>query len=83
MGYHEKTKVQDIINWFHRKYERIEESTPRNDGDWVFIWGDPDSTQNLIVNQWGESEGAKLASRVIEHDCDNDEWVPVPKEGMD
>jgi len=74
--------VDGIIKWFFKNYERIEESTPRNDGEWVFIWGEPDSTQSIIEGYWGVwPEAAKLAWETIEHDNDgNDEWVPVPKD---
>jgi hypothetical protein len=30
-----------IVEWFRRNFERPEESTPRDDGEWVYIWGGP------------------------------------------
>src|ERR1700728_3830981 len=44
--------VDLITEWFLQNFERPEDSTPRDDGDWVYIWGGPyehrDVTEDLF-----------------------------------
>jgi hypothetical protein len=40
--------VERLRNWFFSRYERIEESTPRDSGEWVFLTGEPEMTDVLL-----------------------------------
>jgi hypothetical protein len=71
--------MSEIIKWFFANYERIEDSTPRDDGEWVFIWGEPETTSDLVGQKWGEGPLVEAAIKTIEEEADgNDLWVPVP-----
>jgi hypothetical protein len=40
--------VKVLIGWFLENYERPEGRTPRDDGDWVWIWGGPFISKNEL-----------------------------------
>lgn len=80
----EETTVQSILNWFYKNFEAIEENTPRDDGEWVFIWGEPELTRDIVEDHYGQCAASDLAVRVIDHDRPGiEQWVPVPECGDD
>lgn len=71
--------TKDIIEHFYQQYERIEESTPRDEGEWVFIWGEPDSLVSLIDYDQPNADAAMTGIEEREGiSRDEEEWVPVP-----
>lgn len=66
-----------IVEWFHQNFERPEESTPRDDGDWVYIWGGPYEHRDIIGEFFSDiaSDDIKDAAIAI-LDREETEWVP-------
>lgn len=66
--------------WFLRNYESVEENTPRDDGEWIYIYGGPVDPKEELQEQFG----GVFADELIEEVCDDIEdefdyeWVPVP-----
>ena len=44
----ENERVRAIVDWFFAHYERPEENTPRDSGDWVWIHGGPHDARDEI-----------------------------------
>ena len=78
----ENDEVKRIVEWFFQNYERPEENTPRDDGDWVWIHGGPYDADWEIRAHFTESSEADLA-RAIEliEEMGVGEWAGVP--GLD
>jgi hypothetical protein len=81
--------VKALIGWFLENYERPEERTPRDDGDWVWIWGGPfiskDELQDEFEAELDAMFGDEMTERIIatatdiiedapEHD-DSEEYI--------
>jgi hypothetical protein len=65
-----------MVQWFFANFEVPEENTPRDDGEWVFIWGGPhEAREELEATFPHATETAlDLAVKEIEEDCW--EWAP-------
>jgi hypothetical protein len=75
-----------MVQWFLQNYESVEENTPRDSGEWVYIWGEPVNATEELFNQFNELFAAELidvAVEVLERDYDVDDWVPVPSRDAD
>jgi hypothetical protein len=66
-----------IVEWFHRNFERPEESTPRDEGDWVYIWGGPYEHRDIIGDLLSDVAPEPVIEAAIEIlDREETEWVP-------
>src|SRR5262249_11787141 len=67
-----------MVRWFLAHYERAEDSTPVDGGEYVFIWGAPEEPIDVI----GAEFSCKLSEADIERAVELLEacdalWVPV------
>jgi hypothetical protein len=70
----------EIIKWFRENYEDVAESTPMDDGEYVYIWGEPEPTRDLIESDFPDLSPELLDAIVDELERDGTtEWVPVPE----
>jgi hypothetical protein len=73
---HEAT-VRAMVEWFFSNFEDPVENTPRDEGDWVWIWGGPYDAREELENTFGEmtTEHAisDAVSEIEEKGC---EWAP-------
>jgi hypothetical protein len=78
--YTELRIITYLVFWFLENFEPIEESTPRDSGEWVFIWGEP-VTPLEALDEFSDvfsDEIIKKAAKHLEEKHDVDEWVPKP-----
>jgi hypothetical protein len=72
--------VKALVGWFLENYERPEERTPRDDGDWVWIWGGPFISKNELDDEFytelDAMFGEAMAERIIATATDIIEDVP-------
>ena len=71
-----------MIEWFRDNFEDPSESTPRDDGDWVYIWGGPydarEELKDAFADQLGRfgSDTADTLIAAASHKLDGWEWAP-------
>jgi len=73
--------VEHMVDWFLTNYEHPAESTPHDEGDYVYIWGDPVEADEELEEAFGDVLLPELIAAAVkklqdEHDVDG--WVPVP-----
>ena len=69
--------VEVIQAWFLENFERPEESTPRDEGDWVYIWGGPYDGDDIIRNIFTGVASDEIIEAAIEAiNRHQTEWVP-------
>lgn len=69
--------VELITEWFLQNFERPEESTPRDEGDWVYIWGGPYEHRDIIEDLLrGVAPDAIIEAAIDALDGHQTEWVP-------
>jgi hypothetical protein len=49
-----------MVRWFFANFEDPAESTPRDDGDWVWIWGGPYYARDEIEYAFGDVASEQL-----------------------
>ena len=73
--------LQHMIDWFTYHYESVEENTPRDSGEWVYIWGDPVESAEELSAEFGHLFTTELiAEASVKLDEYDVEWVPVPQD---
>ena len=73
--------VEVIKGWFFDNYEDPVYHTPRDDGDWVYIWGGPYCTREIIEDAFGGvASDLEIDFAVGEIESEGAEWV-VPSVG--
>ena len=73
--------LQEMVAWFLRNYESVEENTPRDSGEWVYIFGEPvDAAEELTSQFHGRytDEQIEAVAKYLEEHYDAYDWVPVP-----
>lgn len=77
----ENLQVQEMVRWFLSVYERPEENTPRDEGEWVWIHGGPYNVTDEIEERFPKAkpEDLKRAVKLLEEDCL--EWTKQPRRG--
>ena len=66
-----------IVEWFHRNFERPEESTPRDEGDWVYIWGGPYEHRDIMWDLFsGIASDEIIDAAIAMLDREQTAWVP-------
>jgi hypothetical protein len=76
-------KRQLMVEWFNGNFEDPSISTPRNDGEFTFIWGGPYETRDELYGKFGDLVPEALIEEVaeeVEQDGITD-WAPVRKDG--
>jgi hypothetical protein len=69
--------VDPITEWFLQNFERPEDSTPRDDGDWVYIWGGPYEHRDIIEDLLGGVASDEIIEAAIDAlDRQDTQWVP-------
>ena len=75
-----------MADWFLSNFEDPVENTPRDDGEWVYIWGEPTTPENELLQFNVRDEVREMALNIIKNevgDMDPGEWVPIPREEDD
>jgi hypothetical protein len=75
-------KRELMIQWFHENYEDPSYSTPRDSGEFIYIWGGPYDARDEIYSKFGDIVPEVLVEDVIaevERDGVTD-WAPVRKD---
>lgn len=69
--------IESVRDWFFHNFEDPAEHTPHDEGEYVYIWGGPYDTRDIIENVFADSLTDDEITQVIE-DLENDgvEWVP-------
>lgn len=73
--------IRQMMTWFLANYEDPAESTPVDDGAYVYIWGDPVSPHEALQDKFCTRFSDDLIEQAAEQLCkehDIFEWVPVP-----
>jgi len=78
--------VEHMVDWFLTNYEHPAESTPHDEGDYVYIWGGPVDEDEEVLSQFDGVFAPALIEAAVkklrdEHDVY--EWVPVPSREED
>ncbi len=69
--------VDLITEWFLQNFERPENSTPRDDGDWVYIWGGPYEHRDIIEDLLRGVASEEIIEAAIDVlDRQETQWVP-------
>jgi hypothetical protein len=70
-------RADAIKSWFYANFEDPVENTPRDDGDYVYIWGGPYQADDIINSAFGGSVSEKFLEKVIgEIEDEGLNWVP-------
>jgi hypothetical protein len=80
--YTKEAIIEYMSNWYLAHYEDPSENTPRDSGEWVFIWGEPISPQVALSEEFSDLFSEALINETAEQLCkehDIFEWVPVPE----
>jgi hypothetical protein len=76
-GKNDTAAVKLMVEWFLANFEDPAENTPRDGGGYVYIWGDPSTAEEELVNAFDgiatEKAIAAAVEEIEEHGCD---WVP-------
>jgi hypothetical protein len=81
--YSREAIIEHMVQWFLHNYESVEENTPRDSGEWVYIHGEPVDTGEELFEAFDHLFAGDLieaAAVQLEEDHDVDEWVPVPRQ---
>lgn len=75
-----KTKIEVMRTWFFTNYEDPGESLPRDEGEYVYIWGGPYDAQDELYSQFHDV----ISEEIIEELADelselSYEWSRIPK----
>jgi hypothetical protein len=71
------TAVDLMVRWFFANFEDPVETTPRDEGDWVFIWGGPYYARDEIEFAFGNVASEQLIDEVTNKiEEDGFEWAP-------
>jgi hypothetical protein len=66
-----------MVEWFFANFEDPVENTPCDGGAYVFIWGDPSTAKEELVNAFDDTATEKaIAAAVKEIEEHGLEWVP-------
>ena len=72
---------QEMRDWFLKNYEDPVENTPVDGGEYVYIWGEPNSAATWLYSKYGglvpDAEIEALAGE-LEDETGTIDWVPVP-----
>ena len=80
--YTKEAIIMHMKDWYLAHYEDIAEHTPRDSGEWVFIWGEPCTPQEALDGEFGhlfEEDLIKKTAEQLSEEYDIYEWVPVPE----
>jgi hypothetical protein len=76
-GMSDEDAVEAIKVWFLTNFEDPVHETPRDDGSYVYIWGGPYDTDDIIENVFAGLTSDKVMADVIrELEYESFEWVP-------
>lgn len=68
-------------HWFHRNFEDPSNETPRDDGEFIYIWGGPYDAHEQIFDEFGalvpEDRIQDVADEIVNEDGIYD-WAPGP-----
>ena len=66
-----------MVEWFFNNFEDPAENTPCDGGEYVYIWGDPSTAEEELVNAFDDVASEKAVAAAVkeieEHGC---QWVP-------
>ena len=72
--------VEAVREWFFHNFEDPAEHTPRDGGEYVYIWGGPYDTRDIIENIFADSLTDDEITQVIKDlERDGAEWVPADR----
>lgn len=75
------TAVEEMVEWFYFHFEDPQNETPRDDGEFVFVWGGPFDAGEVLYEQFTgeyEDEWIELAKGEVEADGII-EWAPTSR----
>ena len=76
-GLSQAQRVDAMVEWFGQNFEDPSEHTPRDDGEFVFVWGGPHDARDEISNAFGglvnENEIEEAVDRLEGEALD---WAP-------
>jgi hypothetical protein len=84
---HDET-VEAMVEWFFANFENPAESTPCNEGEYVYIWGGPCDAQELEEAFSREATEQAIEAAVNSIETEGWEWAPsasriVPEDAID
>lgn len=76
-GLSDDEAVEVIKEWFFFNFEGPEQATPRDDGEFVYIWGGPYDARDVISDVFGDvatEDSVESAIRAVEDE--GNDWAP-------
>jgi hypothetical protein len=76
-GKSDEEAVETMVDWFQVNFEDSAESTPWDDGEYVYVWGGPHDAREELENAFGEEASEEaLEAAVARVESDGWEWAP-------
>jgi len=71
-------RVEAMVEWFHSNFEDPSESTPHDEGEFVYIWGGPYEAYDQLFDAFGGDASEELIARAVEEVQSNGifDWAP-------
>jgi hypothetical protein len=67
-----------MVAWFRNNFEDPAEHTPRDSGEWIYVWGGPYDARTEVENAFGNAASAEMIAAAAEQiEEDGYEWAPV------
>jgi hypothetical protein len=69
-----------MLHWFHRNFEDPSNETPRDDGEFIYIWGGPYDAKDQLFNEFGDFIAEDRIDEVVERVQSDGTvyWAPGP-----
>lgn len=77
--YQRSLAVEEMVEWFHYHFEDPQNETPRDEGDFIYIWGGPFDGSEILFDQFiGEHDEDLIKAAVDEiEESGISEWAPT------
>lgn len=74
-------KRELMVQWFHQNYEDPSNETPRDSGEFVYIWGGPYEARDELYAKFGDIAPEELIEEVVREVEKGGlyDWAPVQK----
>jgi hypothetical protein len=69
--------VEAMVDWFFKNFEDPAESTPRDEGDWVYIWGGPYYARRELESAFPYADERAIEDAVSSIEAEGCEWAPA------
>jgi hypothetical protein len=77
--HHRSLAIGEIVEWFHYHFLNSQNETPRDDGQFFYIWGGPFDASEVLYDQFAGEHDEDLINAAVDEIQDHGtyEWTPT------